>query len=231
MNRQQPTNVWRKLLRAFGADFWLHRRLLCSAYILRLLSIGAVIFAPWPLKVIIDNVIPAHPLPPWLTRLGVNLTPEELVLIMVLLFLLSTIVGAISNALEKDLSAKVRERMTLQLRDRLLAHLQTMPPTFRTAHTSDGLDSRLVDDTDRCVRILTKTLPVLFQQIATVLLILGVMLCLDLRLALLASLLVPALLFVIRHYSRRLWVASREKRREEGKVSGLAQEIVRGLSA
>jgi len=231
MNRQQPTNVWRKLLRAFGADFWLHRRLLCSAYIFRLLSIGAVIFAPWPLKVIIDNVIPAHPLPPWLTRLGVNLAPEELVLIMVLLFLLSTIVGAISNALEKNLSAKVRERLTLQLRDRLLAHLQTMPPTFRTAHKSGELVLRLVDDTDLFVRILTKTLPVLFQQIATVLLILGVMLCLDLRLALLASLLVPALLFVIRHYSRRLWVASRETRREEGKVSGLAQEIVRGLSA
>src|SRR5262249_43323480 len=72
---------------------------------------------------------------------------------------------------------------------------------------------------------------VLFQQIATVVLILLVMLWLDLRLALVAALLVPALLYVIRHYSRRLWVASRDKRKQEGRVSALAQEIVRGLSA
>jgi len=231
VTREQPTNVSRKLLRTFGPDFWAHRRLLCSAYIFRLLSIGAVIFAPWPLKLIIDNVIPRRSLPPALTRLGLNLSAEQLVLLLALLFLGSTVIGAISNALEKNFSARVRERLTLELRDRLLAHLQTMPPTFRTSHKSGELVLRLVDDSDLFVRILTKTLPLLFQQIATVVLVLIVMLCLDLRLALLASLLVPALLFVVRQYSRRLWVASRDKRKQEGTVSALAQEIVRGLSA
>jgi ATP-binding cassette subfamily B protein len=231
MTMEQPANVCRRLLRAFGPDFWVHRRLLCGAYIFRLLSIGAVIFAPWPLKLIIDNVMPGKPLPAVLTRLGLNLSAEQLVLLLALLFLISTVVGAISNALEKNFSAKVRERLTLELRDRLLAHLQTMPPTFRTSHKSGELVLRLVDDSDLFVRILTKTLPLLFQQIATVVLVLMVMLWLDLRLALLASLLVPALLFVVRHYSRRLWTASRDKRKQEGKVSALAQEIVRGLSA
>jgi ABC-type multidrug transport system fused ATPase/permease subunit len=231
MTKAQPTNVWRKLLRAFGPDLWLHWRLLCWAYFFRLLSIGAVIFAPWPLKVIIDHVIPARPLPTALTRFAISLSSEKLALIMVSLFLASTVLGAVTNALEKNFSARVREKLTLHLRDRLLAHLQTMPPTFRTTHKSGELVLRLVDDSDLFVRILTKTLPVLFQQIATVALILVVMLWLDLRLALLASLLVPALLIVIRYYSRRLWVSSRDKRKQEGKVSALAQEIVRGLSA
>jgi ATP-binding cassette subfamily B protein len=70
---------------------------------------------------------------------------------------------------------------------------------------------------------------VLFQNVATVLLILAVMLRLDLRLAAFGVVLVPALAAVIRHYSKRLWAASRDKRRHEGKISGLAQEIVRGL--
>ena len=69
----------------------------------------------------------------------------------------------------------------------------------------------------------------LFQNVATVLLILVVMLWLDLRLAAFGVVLVPALAAVIRHYSKSLWAASRDKRRHEGKVSGLAQEIVRGL--
>jgi ATP-binding cassette subfamily B protein len=46
---------------------------------------------------------------------------------------------------------------------------------------------------------------------------------------LLASILVPVVTVVCRHYSRHLWAASRKKRKHEGNVSGLAQEIVRGM--
>ncbi|HEV2914256.1 MAG TPA: ABC transporter ATP-binding protein [Pyrinomonadaceae bacterium] len=227
--QQQKQHVWRKLGRVFGPDLWTHRRLLLSSYAFRLISVGALIFAPWPLKIIIDNVITSRPLPGALRPLGASLSPEALVLWMTVLFVAATVVGAITNALEKNLSARVRERLTLALRDRLLAHLQTLPPTFRTRQRSGELVLRLVDDSDLFVRVLTKTLPVLFQQISTVILILVVMLWLDLRLAAFAMCLVPVLFVVIRHYSARLWRASRDKRKQEGKVSGLAQEIIRGL--
>jgi ATP-binding cassette subfamily B protein len=221
--------VWRRLARAFWPDLWAHRRLLTSAYAFRLISVGAAVLSPWPLKVIIDNVVGARPLPGSLTGLAADVSPEGIVLWMTALFLLVTIVGALTNSLEKNSSARVRERLTLQLRDRLLAHLQTLPPTFRTNNRSGELVLRLVDDSDLFVRILTKTLPLLFQHVSTVVLILCVMLWLDLRLAALGLFLVPALALVIRRYSQRLWAASRDKRRHEGKVSGLAQEIIRGL--
>jgi ATP-binding cassette subfamily B protein len=191
--------------------------------------VTAAVVSPWALKLIIDNVIAARPLPRALRGVGANLSPASLVLWLTVFFVAVTIIGAITNALEKNLSARVRERLTLELRDRLLAHLQTLPPTFRTGHRSGELVLRLVDDSDLFVRIVTKTLPVLFQNVATVLLIIVVMLWLDLRLAAFAVVLVPVLIAIIRHYSTRLWAASRDKRRHEGKVSGLAQEIVRGL--
>lgn len=225
----RPSNVWVNMRRAFAPDLRPHRRTLAAAYLFRLLSVGAAVVSPWPLKVIIDNVIARRPLPAALSAFGDTLSNEWLVLCLTALFFAVTIVGAITNALEKNLSARVRERLTLSLRDRLLAHLQTLPPTFRTNNRSGELVLRLVDDSDLFVRVLTKTLPVLFQNVATVLLILVVMLWLDLRLAAFGVVLVPALAAIIRHYSRRLWAASRDKRRHEGKVSGLAQEIVRGL--
>jgi ATP-binding cassette, subfamily B, bacterial len=215
--------------RAFARDLLPHRRTLSAAYLFRLLSVAAAVVSPWPLKVIIDNVIARRPLPAALRALGDGFSPEWLVLWLTVFFVLTTVVGAITNALEKNLSARVRERLTLSLRDRLLAHMQTLPPTFRTNNRSGELVLRLVDDSDLFVRVLTKTLPVLFQNVATVLLILVVMLWLDLRLAAFGVVLVPALAAIIRHYSKRLWAASRDKRRHEGKVSGLAQEIVRGL--
>lgn len=222
-------HVWRNLVRTFGPDLWAHRRLLGLAYHFRLIAVGAGVFLPWPLKVIIDNVIGSRPFSGTLGELSAWLSTESLVLWMTSLFVLVTIVGAITNALEKDLSARVRERLTLHLRDRLLAHLQALPPTFRTSNRSGELVLRLVDDSDLFARILTKTLPVLFQQVSTVALILVVMLWLDLRLAVFGFVLVPVLFLVIRHYSTRLWKASRDKRKHEGKVSGLAQEIIRGL--
>ncbi|HYJ46920.1 MAG TPA: ABC transporter transmembrane domain-containing protein, partial [Pyrinomonadaceae bacterium] len=212
MRAQEPQQqrVWRKLVRTFGPDLRLHRRLLSGAYAFRLVSVAALVFSPWPLKVIIDNVITSKPLPGVLRSFSAGLSPESLVVWMIVLFVVATSVGAITNALEKNLSARVRERLTLSLRDRLLAHLQTLPPTFRTTQRSGELVLRLVDDSDLFVRILTKTLPVLFQQVSTVLLILVVMLWLDLRLAALGMLLVPVLFLVMRRYSRQLWTASRE---------------------
>lgn len=224
---KQP-NVWASMWHAFAPDLRPHRRTLAAAYIFRLLSVAAAVVSPWPLKVIIDNVIARRPLPSQLRAFDA-LSPEWLVVWLTAFFVVAAVVGAITNALEKNLSARVRERLTLSLRDRLLAHLQTLPPTFRTNNRSGELVLRLVDDSDLFVRVLTKTLPVLFQNVATVLLILAVMLRLDLRLAAFGVVLVPALVAVIRHYSKRLWAASRDKRRHEGKVSGLAQEIVRGL--
>ncbi|MGB7923703.1 MAG: ABC transporter ATP-binding protein [Pyrinomonadaceae bacterium] len=225
MNAKRQPNIWRRLVRAFGPDLWAHRRLLAGAYACRLLSVAAAVLLPWPLKVIIDNVITTRQLPGFIPAMS----PEAVVLWMTGLFLAATALGAITNSSEKRISARVRERLTLELRLRLLAHLQTLPPTFRTGHRSGELVLRLVDDTDLFVRNLTKTLPLLFQHLSTLALILLVMLWLDLRLAALGVLLMPALVVIIRHYSKRLWAASRDKRKHEGKVSGLAQEIIRGL--
>ncbi|HKP82567.1 MAG TPA: glycosyltransferase [Pyrinomonadaceae bacterium] len=212
-------SVLARFLKAFGPDLWAHRGPLAWSYFLRTLAIGAALFAPWPLKLIIDHVITSHSVP----------RPDQMVLWLAGLFLFVTVCGTVANAAEKNISARIRERLTLSIRDRLLGHLQTLAPTFRNDNRSGEVVLRLVDDSDLFVRILTKTLPLLFQQLATLLLTLGVMFVVDLRLGLLASLLVPVVAVVCRHYSRRLWAASRKKRKHEGKVSGLAQEIVRGM--
>jgi ABC-type multidrug transport system fused ATPase/permease subunit/glycosyltransferase involved in cell wall biosynthesis len=221
--------VLSRLLKAFGPDLWAHRRSLAWSYFLRTLAIGAALFSPWPLKLIIDHVITSQSTPRFLLGITPQLRPDQMVLLMACVFLLVTVCGAIANSAEKNIGARIRERLTLSIRDRLLGHLQTLAPTFRNDNRSGELVLRLVDDSDLFVRILTKTLPLLFQQFAILVLTLGVMFVVDVRLGLLASILVPVLAVVCRHYSRQLWAASRKKRRHEGKVSGLAQEIVRGM--
>ena len=221
--------VGSRLVKTFGPDLWKHRTSLTWSYFLRTVAIAAALFAPWPLKLIIDRVITSQAEPLVFPGTIRELSPEQMVLLMTGLFLLVTVTGALANAREKIISARIRERLTLSLRDRLLGHLQTLAPTFRNVNRSGEVVLRLVDDSDLFVRVLTKTLPLLFQQFATLVLTLGVMFVVDVRLGLLGLFLVPILALVCRHYSTRLWAASRRKRKHEGKVSGLAQEIVRGL--
>ncbi|NOT54098.1 MAG: ABC transporter ATP-binding protein [Deltaproteobacteria bacterium] len=222
-------STWRRLLHAFGPDLWSHRRRLTIAYLCRLIAVGAGVLAPWPLKIIIDHVITAHPLPPPLQTVASGLSPDTLVIALAVFFIVVTIVGALAGAREKAANARVRERLTLELRDRLLVHLQTLPPTLRTAHRSGELVLRLVGDVDLFVRAQTKTLPLLFQHAATTVAILMALLWLDPRLAALCLSLVLGIGLLVRYYSSSLGVASRTKRRHEGEVSGLAQEIIRGL--
>jgi ABC-type multidrug transport system fused ATPase/permease subunit len=216
----------RRLLRAFGPDLRVHRRALAGAYALRLASVAAAVLAPWPLKVIIDDVLAGER---DLGPLGSGVPPAVLVLAMTGLFLALAGAAAVTNALEKNVSARVRERLTLRLRDRLLAHLQTLPPTFRTANRTGELVLRLVDDSDLFVRVLTKTAPLVFQYVAALALTLAAMLWLEARAAAIGLVVVPIAAFALRRYGARLWAASRRKRSLEGHVSALAQEIVRGL--
>src|SRR5262245_11191235 len=111
----------------------------------------------------------------------------------------------------------------------MLGHLQQLPPTIRTTHRSGELVLRLVGDVDQFVRFLSRTAPLIVEYLSTTVATLTVMLWLQPALAIFAVLVVPGLAAVVLHYGRRLGGASRERRRREGEVAGLAQEIVRGL--
>src|SRR4029079_2664806 len=77
----------------------------------------------------------------------------------------------------------------------------------------------------------TPILPTLFENALATLATFAVMLWIAPPLALLTLAIVPALILMVQHFGRRVRAASRAKRRHEGDVAGLAQEIVRGLPA
>jgi ATP-binding cassette subfamily B protein len=124
----------------------------------------------------------------------------------------------------------LREQLNVESRDRMLAHLERLPPTIQTAHRSGELVMRLVNDVDLFVRLQTKTLPTLFEYLVTTVATVALMFWLQPKLTLISVALVPGLVVLMRHYAVRLAGASREKRRREGEVAGFAQEIVRGMT-
>jgi ABC-type multidrug transport system fused ATPase/permease subunit len=230
MSALADRRLWLDLARTFGPDLWAHRRTMLASCVFRVLAIGATLVAPWPLKIIIDHVLSSRPLPHPLRLFLPPTSPQRIVIAMALAIVTITAVRAIAEFLQTTLAARLRERLNVDTRDRMLAHLETLPPTIQTAHRSGELVMRLVGDVDLFVRLLTKTLPTLFEYVVTTIATIALMFWLQPWLALINLALMPGLAVLMRHYGARLGAASREKRRREGEVAGLAQEIVRGLA-
>jgi len=219
----------RVLGRALLPDLRPHRRGLATAYLLELATVLTGVLAPWPLKLIIDHGLAHQPLPRWLVPLDALLSPTAQVVVLSAVFVAVVSLGALTTARSRVTLAQVRERLAVALRDRMLGHLQTLPPTFRVAHRSGELVLRLVGDVDLVVKLLTRTLPLLFRFVATALFTIAALCWLAPREALLIVVLLPALCLLVLRYGPRITAAARRKRRQEGEVAGLAQEIIRGL--
>jgi ATP-binding cassette subfamily B protein len=227
--RPRQRRSWREVMRRFAPIVWQHRRLIAFAYLFRIAAVVAGLAAPWPLKVIIDNVLSGRPLPRALSGLGAINAPEQLIGILAASIVGLALLRALVESKHATLSARFRERLNTDLRDRMLAHLQLLPPTIRTTHRSGELVLRLVGDVDQFVRFQARTVPTIFEYLLTTAATMALMFWLQPMLAACTAVLLPGLALIVRHYGTRLGRASRERRRREGEVAGLAQEIVRGL--
>ncbi len=224
---QRPS--WRGVVRWFAPIVWNYRHTIAFAYVFRLVAIVASLAAPWPLKIVIDNILGGRRLPPVLRGLDLPGAPGTLVLLMGGAIVTIATVRAFAESRHATISARFRERLNTDVRDRMLAHLQQLPPTIRTTHRSGELVLRLVGDVDQFVRFQARTVPTLVEHVLTTIATLSLMFWLQSELAMCAVVLLPGLALLVRHYGTRLGRASRERRRREGEVAGLAQEIVRGL--
>ncbi len=229
-HQQVQPQLWRRLLQAFGQDLWGHRRLLGQSYLLSLIAVATTVLLPWPLKIIIDHGLTYEPLPLSLQWINPWNHADALVAVMTIAFVVITVIYAISGSWGKILEARVREGLGLGLRDRLLAHLQNLPPIPKSGESRGDLLLRLISDVSVLARFQTKTLPLIFRHSATAIIILVIMLWLNPLLALVGVSLLPVFGAFVWHYSTRLDKASRQKRSKEGEVAGLAHEIVHGLS-
>ncbi len=227
-----PRGGWLTLMRAFAPELRHLRWLLAAGYLGTLIDVGASVVAPWPLKIIIDQVLTGRTLPGWLAPIAAHVTAAQLVVVLAAGFAVVTALGALGGALERLSTARARERFILTLRDRLLAHLQTLPPTtIRSAHRSGELVLRLMNDVDIFARLQTKTLPLLVRYVATAVGTLTVMGWLAPKLMLLSLVLLPLLGVLVRHFGVSLTAVTHRRRGHEGEVAALAQEVVRGLPA
>ena len=82
--------------------------------------------APWPLKIILDNVVGTHKPPEWLAALHIGAlhgSPLELAAIAAIGTLLIAVFSAVASYIENYYTESVAQWVAYDLRNRLYAHL------------------------------------------------------------------------------------------------------------
>src|SRR5262249_4674838 len=183
---------------------------------------------PWPLKLIVDNVIYQRPLWSWLAPFLPDPASGRMNL-LTLLGISMLVLGAAENALAyhgERLLLMTGQRAIFQLRSRLFAHLQRLSLAFHRRQRIGDLMSKLGGDIQRLQDFVVNVGAGMFSNFLTFAGMAAILLKIDWRYGLIVLSTVPPLMWVTQSFNRRVKASLRRAREKEGEVWSLAQETL-----
>jgi ATP-binding cassette, subfamily B, bacterial len=159
----------------------------------------AELLAPWPLKIVFDHVLLANPLPASMAFLQPLLAagPWPALLLLAAAIALVALAAGAASYLQLYMSAQVGHRITWRLRSELFAHLQRLSLAFHRGSRTGELVTKVASDTNLLRDLFADWALTFARQGLTLVAMLGAMVWLNPRLALVVSLTLPPLLGVI----------------------------------
>jgi subfamily B ATP-binding cassette protein MsbA len=207
-----------------------------AALMLGLVAVGAetvaTLLEPWPIKVVLDTVLHAKPLPGPLQRaiastIGTGtMAMLELAVVAVVLI---AVVGAAAGYAEKQCITALGQRVTHELRCRLYTHAHRLSMSYHDRKRTGDIISTATADVDAIQSAVTSG--VLDTMYYTMLLIgmSALMLWIDWRFTLIALAILPALSLVVFTLTRQIKHASRDVRRREADLMSTMQEVLSSI--
>ena len=200
--------------------------LLVIAFIAMLLEGGASLLEPWPLKVIFDHVLGAKPASGFSARLISGSEPLRVLNIAIVALMAIAVVGAISSYTQKYLSATVAKRVGFDLRHLLYHHVQRMSLSFYEHRQTGDMVVRLTSDIDAAEEFISSAVLGIALHLLTLIGMLGVMLYLDWRFALIGLSVAPVLFVVVYRITRRIKRTTRAVKQKESELASAVQESI-----
>ena len=184
-----------------------HRGRVVLMVVLLLVQIALGALQPWPLKIVIDNVLDGNPLPEPLRHWTVALVGTRTIALLVLFVVAGAALEMMNQfvtAIATQVQVATGQKMVYELRYRLFAHLESLGLHHHiTTNTGDAVYRVDVDSWSVDNLAIGGVLPLLTSSV-TLLVMFVVLLRLDLTVALLSLTIVPFLFLSLRYYATTL---------------------------
>ena len=192
----------------------------------------ANLLAPWPLKIVLDNVLKSRATNGWLNQLIFSRFDDNKLAILefaALAVLAIALVGGLCSYVEKFVTTTVGQWVTHDLRRALYSHMQRLSLAYHDHKQTGDLISRVTSDIDAIQSFINSGLLGALVNGLTLIGMLCVMLYLNWRFTLIALSIAPLLFVVVYSYTRRIKKASREVRKKEGEIVSVIQEVLSSI--
>ena len=209
-----PATTLNVTLRAIFRRFWpLTKPLRGRLYVTLVLIVASPVLSTAGIgmfKILVDRVLVPH---------NFHLFPR-----VALLYLGLTVAQGVVSFIDQYLSTWIGEQFVMNLRERLFSHVHRLSVGFVESRPLGDLLSRLTGDIGAIENVVLSGTVQGLTYVIKLVLFTGAMFYLDWRLAAASLVAAPGFLLAARVFSRRIKVASREKRRRSAGITSVAEE-------
>ena len=183
--------------------------------------------APWPLKVVIDNVLGGHRLPEWLAWIdGVAFARSQagLAAMAAAALLVIAAIGAVATYVENYYTESVGQWVAHDLRVRIYDHLQRLSLAYYDKQQTGVLLSTITDDVSTVQDFASSNTLDILVDLLTIVGILWLMFWLNWDFALIALAVVPFLLLFVMRFKKAVKKATHEVRLRQADIVTVVQQ-------
>jgi ABC-type multidrug transport system fused ATPase/permease subunit len=192
------------------------------------LQMAATVAAPWPLKVVLDNVVGEHKLPHWLSDLLAPFfhhgTKMEIAAAAAIALVVIAVVGAIASGIANYYTASVGQYIANDLRLRTYDHLQQLSLNYYSEHDLGTLLSTLTADVQTIQSFASGSTLDIVVDLLTIISMLAIMFFLNWDFTLIAVAITPFMLVIISRFKKAVKKAQKEVRKQQSNIVTVVQQ-------
>jgi len=185
------------------------------------------IAGPWPLKVVIDNVLGHHPLPDWLhwlRDLPVAQSKMGLAGIAAITVILIAVVGGVATYIDNYYTESVGQWVANDLRIKIFDHLQRLSLGYYDKQQTGVLLSTITNDVTTVQNFASSATLGILVDLLTIVGVIGLMFWLNWDFALVAVGVTPFLLFFVARFKKAVKKAQHQVRQHQADIVTVVQE-------
>jgi ABC-type multidrug transport system fused ATPase/permease subunit len=206
-----------------------------------LVETGASVAEPWPLKIVLDNVVGSHHLPAWLahpiTRMFGGTDPTQIAIAAALIVVAIAVIAGAASYIDNYLSEIVAQHVAHNLRLKTYDHLQRLSLGYYDKHQVGGLISTLTTDIGTIQDFASSDVLTIVIDLFTLIGMLALMFWLRWDFALIAAVVAPVLLLFVSKFRVAVKRATRDVRSSQAELVAIelqglqAQPVVQAFGA
>src|SRR5450432_188790 len=211
-----------------------YKKWLIVIFAAMLLETGMSLLGPWPLKIIIDNVVGHHALPHWLEWIKDMPWGDSKMAIAgaaAIGLILIALIGGIAGYIDNYYTESVAQYVANDLRQKVYHHLQRLSLSYYDSHQIGNILSTITSDVSTIQGFASSALLSILIDALTIVGMLGLMFYMNWDFALVAVAVTPLLLFFVARFKSAVKKATHDVRTQQSTMVTVLQQGLESVRA